>query len=130
MSKIVFKSVYQKIIMILLLALSIAASTGAADVASIGDTVELVNGDKITGTLLTKAFTVTSPYSLVTVEKSQISEIRINDGYQNHDVIELKEGGLVEGTIEENELSLKPSSGKIITLEKKKCKKIIMRSNE
>ena len=130
MSKIVFKSFYQIIMLILLLVLSIAATSGAADISNSGDTVELENGDKLTGMLLNESFTVTSPYSLVTVKKEQISEIRINDGYRNHDVIELKSGGSIEGTIEENELSLKTAPDKIITFNKNKCKKIVLSRNK
>ncbi|MFC1838748.1 hypothetical protein ACFL1N_04145 [Thermodesulfobacteriota bacterium] len=126
MSKTAFKSICL-IIVSLTLAVSVAALAGAVENS---DTIELKNGDKIAGTLLTETYTVTSPYSVVTVEKNQISEIRINDEYRNHDVIELKAGGSVEGTIEETGFSFKPASGKIITLEKNQCKRIILKRNE
>lgn len=126
MSKTALKSICI-IIANLVLILFISAFVVAAEDS---DMVELKNGDKLTGTVLTDIYTITTPYSFVTVEKNQISEIRVDDEYQQNDIIELKSGGLVEGTIEEAELSLKLSSGKIIALEKKKCKKIIMRSNK
>ena len=126
MSKTALKSICI-IIANLVLILFISAFVVAAEDC---DMVELKNGDKLTGTVLTDIYTITTPYSFVTVEKNQISEIRVDDEYQQNDIIELKSGGLVEGTIEEAELSLKLSSGKIIALEKKKCKKIIMRSNK
>lgn len=126
MLKIAFKSIF-RIILSLALAASIAVSTGAADDEALYDTVELKNGDRVTGTVLNNTFTITSPYTLITVKKDQISEIKINPESENHDIIELNVGGSLEGTIEEPSLSFKLISGKIISLEKTQCKKITLR---
>ena len=123
MSKTAFKSI--PVIMCLLLTVCTVFSAGAADNAEAYDTVELKNGDKITGTLLTDTFTITTPYSAVPLEKNKISEIKINPENKGHDVIVLKAGGLVEGTIEELIFSFKTVSGENISLEKEQCKIII-----
>jgi hypothetical protein len=126
MSKTVFKY-----ICLIIVSLALAVSTGAFVIAVEGsDTVELTNGDRLTGTLLTETFTVTTPYTFLTLKKDKISEITFNDDYQNNDVIVLSEGGSVEGTIEELEFSFKPVSGKSITIDKKECKKISLKRNE
>lgn len=127
MSKTAFKSIYL-IIMSLSLVVSIAVPAGAVDKANVNDTVELKNGNKVTGTVLTDTFTITTPYSLVPVKKEQISEIEIASESRNHDVIMLNEGGSLEGMIEEPDISFKLDSGKIITLKKDQCKKIILKS--
>ena len=126
MSRIAFKSIYL-IILNLALAVSITVSAGAVEDTGVSDTVELKNGDKVTGTVLNNTFTITTPYTLVTLKKDQISEIKITPDSENHDVIELTVGGTLAGTIEEPSLSFKLISGKIITLEKEQCKKIILR---
>ena len=126
MSKTAFK--YICLLMVTLgLAVSMSAFVSAVEDS---DTVELKNGDRLTGSLLTETFTVTTPYTFLTLKKDKISEIRFNDDYQNNDVIVLIEGGSVEGTIEELEFSFKPFSGKNITIDKKECKKIILKRNE
>ena len=129
MLKKAFKSI-SPVFMTLLLALSIAVSVYAADNANVNDTVELKNGEKLSGTLLTDTFTVTTPYMVVTLEKDKISEISILPEGKDHDVIMLNTGGLVEGTIDELSFSFKPDSGKKISLEKDKCKKIILKKNK
>ena len=106
----------------------ITVSVEAADNSDVYDTVELENGDIATGTVLNDAFTVTTPYTNMTCEKDKIFEITISPESNDHDVIALKAGGLLEGTIEEPALSFKLVSGKIISLETRKCKKIIIRS--
>jgi hypothetical protein len=126
MSKTAFKPVYI-VIICLLLEICTTSSAGAADVY---DTVVLKNGDKITGTLLTDTFTITTPYSAVPLEKDKISEIKINPENKGHDVIALKAGGLVEGTIEELSFSFKTASGENITIEKKECKIIILNKKD
>jgi hypothetical protein len=113
----------------LVMTLSIAASAGAVDNVSVNDTVELKNGDKLAGTVLNHSFTVITPYTNIALEKDNISEIKIDFESENHDVITLNTGGLMEGTIEEPSLSFKLSSGKVITLEKKECKNIIFNKN-
>ena len=128
MLKTSFKTIYP-IFMSVLLVLSIAAPAGAKDDADLYDTAELKNGEKVTGTLLTDTFTVTTPYMVVTLEKNKISEIRIIPEGKDHDVILLNTGGLVEGTIEELSFSFKIDSGEEITIEKEKCKKIILKNN-
>ncbi|MGD9158008.1 MAG: hypothetical protein PVG39_06350 [Desulfobacteraceae bacterium] len=129
MLKKAFKSIYP-VFMNLLLALSIAASAGAKDEDDLYDTVELKSGEKVTGTLLTDTFTVMTPYMVVTLEKDKISEIKILPEGKDHDVILLNAGGLVEGTIEELSFLFRLDSGEEITLEKDKCKKIILKSNK
>jgi hypothetical protein len=126
MLKTASKTIYP-IIMTLLMLVSITVSTGAADDADVFDTVELKNGDKITGTLLTDTLTITTPYSVVPLEKNKISEINITPENKDHDVIVLNEGGLVEGTIEELNFSFKTVSGETVSLEKDKCTKIIIK---
>jgi len=130
MAKMAFRSIY-RIIMGLTLAASIAVSAGAVDDADVNDTVELKNGDKVTGTVLNNTFTVRTPYTHTILKKDQIAEIKLHSESENGDVIELNVGGTLTGTIEEPGLSFKLISGKIITLEKEQCKKIILkRKNE
>lgn len=129
MSKTAFQLIYP-VIICLILSVPLAFSTGAAENANVYDTVELNNGDRITGTLLTDTFTVTTPYSTVTLEKDKISEIKINPEGKDHDVIALNTGGLVEGTIEEISFSIKTISGENISLEKEVCKIIILHKKE
>jgi hypothetical protein len=90
------------------------------------DTVELKNGDKITGNVLTATFTVTSPYSIVTLERDKISEIAIMPEGYNHDIVTLIEGGIIEGTIDESSISIQNEKGEI-TIKKEECKKIILK---
>ena len=111
----------------LALSVSISISAGAVDEADVYDTVELKNGDKVTGTVLTNTFTVTTPYSFVVLEKDQISEIQFHSEGEFEALIELNTGGTLTGMIEETSLSFKLISGKIIKLEKEECKKIILR---
>ncbi|MBN2418444.1 MAG: hypothetical protein JXL81_03590 [Deltaproteobacteria bacterium] len=124
MLKIALKSIYPVIIGLLL---SVSISAGAADDKGEYDTVELKNGDKLTGTLLTETFNVTTPYTDITLEKEKFSEITFNTEHQDHDVIQLKAGGLLEGTVEEMNFSFKPVSGDPIQIEKKNCKRIILK---
>jgi hypothetical protein len=127
MSKIAFKSIYL-LVLGLAMMVSMALSAGAVDDADVVyDVVELKNGEKVTGTLLNDTFTVTTPYSSVTLEKDKISEININPESVNHDVIVLNVGGSLDGTIEEPSLSFKLVSGKIISLGKEQCKKITLK---
>ena len=125
MSQTVFKVFY---VIIAGLTLAVSSTAFAAEAEDIY-TVKLENGDELTGHLLTETFSITTPYTFVAVEKHKILEVRINDAYQHHDVIILKEGGSLEGTLEEPEFSLKTASGEIITLEKNQCKKIILKSS-
>ncbi len=128
MYKNVVKSLYFLVVsMAMIVFISVFAE--ATDHEDIYDTVELKNGDIVTGTVLNDTFTVTTPYTNATCEKDKISEITIGSEYGNHDVIALKTGGLLEGTIEELSLSFKLVSGEIISLEKRKCKKIILQSH-
>ena len=129
MIKKALKSIYP-VFMTLLLTLSIAVSVCAANNTNVNDTVELKNGEKLTGTLLTDTFTVSTPYMVVTLDKDKISEISIIPEGKDHDVILLNTGGLVEGTIEELSFSFKLDSGKEISLEKEKCNKIILKRNK
>ena len=116
-----FKRIYP---VILCLLLTISISSGAAENY---DTAELNNGDNITGTLLNETLTLSTPYSLVTLEKDKILEIRINPEKNGHDVIELKAGGLLEGTLDDTEFSFKSASGEDISIKKEQCKKIILK---
>ncbi|MBN1832795.1 MAG: hypothetical protein JW896_11865 [Deltaproteobacteria bacterium] len=129
MSKIAVESIY-RMMMGLALTISIAVSAGAADETNIYDTVELKNGDILTGTVLDNTFTLTTPYSLVTLKKDQISAIKPYSQDQKEDLVELNVGGTLTGTIEELTLSFKKISGETISLDKGQCKKIILRSNE
>jgi hypothetical protein len=130
MSKSAFKLI-SLFVLSLAMAVFMAVSAGAADDPDVYDAVELKNGEKVTGTLLNDTFTVTTPYSSVTLEKDKISEIDINPESVNHDVIVLNLGGSLDGTIEEPSLSFKLVSGKIISLEKGQCKRIVLqRKNE
>lgn len=103
------------------------ATAFASDDTDNNDTVELKNGDKITGTVLTDTFTVTTAYSMVTLEKDKIAEIAIMPEGMSHDMVTLKEGGILEGTIDETSLSIQNEKGEKITLKKEECKKIILK---
>ena len=116
-----------RVFMGLALLVSIASSAGATENPDVYDTVELKNGDKLKGTILNNNFTLTTFYSLVTLKKDQISEIRPHSESQNEDVIELNVGGTLVGTIEEPTLSFKLISGEMISLDKEQCRKIILR---
>ncbi len=124
MLKIAFKGIYPVIICLLL---AVSVSVGAADDGNLNDTVELKNGDKVTGTLLNDTLTVSTPYSVVTLEKDKISEIRINPEKKDHDIIVLNTGGLMEGTIDEPVFLFKLVSGENISLEKEQCVKITLK---
>jgi hypothetical protein len=129
MSKKAIGSIY-RMMLGLALTISIALYAGAADETNAYDTVELKNGDKLTGTVLDNTFTLSTPYSLVTLKKEQISAIKSHSEGQNGDVVELNVGGTITGTIEERTLSFKLISGETISLDKEKCRKIILRRNE
>ena len=124
MRKIILKT-FCPAIMCLLLAVSISA--GAAEDGNLNDTVELKNGDRITGTLLNDTVTISTPYSVATLERDKISEIRITPEGKAHDVIVLKAGGLLEGTIDETAFSFKSVSGEDVSLDKKECIKITLK---
>lgn len=126
MFKTGFRSIYP-VIACFALVLSMTITGSAVYASEAKDTIELKSGDKLRGTLLTDAFTVSTPYSLVTVEKGKISEIRIIPGSANHDIIELNAGGSLEGSIEETAFSFKLDSGKVISIERGQCKKIILK---
>lgn len=129
MIKTTLKSVY---LMSILLALTASAtlSAGTSYGSNAYDTIELKSGDTLTGTLLTDTFTVITPYTSMVLEKGDISEIRMDSGSENQDVIVLITGGLMEGTIEERTFSFKPASGDTISLEKEQCKHIILKKSE
>ena len=127
MLKTTLKTFYP-IIMGLLLAVSISA--GAAEDGNLNDTVELKNGDKIAGTFLNDTLTVSTAYSVVTLDRDKISEISITPEGKDHDVIVLKAGGLVEGTIDELDFSFRPVSGEDISLEKEQCIKITLKGGK
>ena len=129
MQKTAFKSVYLIILRLCMIA-AIGAVAGAADNADVYDTIELKNGEMVTGTVLNDTFTIMTPYTTVALEKDNISEIEIDVEHENHDVITLNAGGLMEGTIEEAALSIKLVSGKLIALEKGDCKKISLKSKK
>jgi hypothetical protein len=126
MSKTVLKSIYTIIVSVAIV-VSITVFAGAANKAGTNDTVDLKNGDKVTGTVLNDTFTVSTPYSAVTLKKDKIAEIRFQSGNQNDDVVVLIAGGSVEGTIDEPAISLKLDSGKIISIEKEQCGRIILK---
>jgi hypothetical protein len=126
MSKSALKTIYL-ILTGLVMVLSIAVSSGAAAEANANDTIDLKNGDKLTGTVLNDTFTLTTPYTAITLERNKISEIRIASGNGDNDVILLNAGGSLEGKIEELEFSFKPATGEMISIEKEKCKKIILK---
>ena len=126
MSKPALTSIYQ-IFTVFLLLLSVAVSSIAADDMNASDTLELINGDKVEGTVLNDTFTLTTPYTVITLDKDKISEISINSESGKNDIIQLNAGGSLEGTLEELEFSLKLPSGKTISFEKEKCKKIILK---
>jgi len=125
MLKTVFKLIYSIILSLGIIA-SIAIAAGAVDNADVYDTIELKNGDNVSGSVLNETFTVMTPYTSVALEKNNISKIEIDFEHENRDVITLNTGGLMEGTIEEVAISFKLVSGKIISLEKKQCKNIIL----
>lgn len=129
MSKKAMGSIY-RMMLGLALTIFIALYAGAADETNAYDTVELKNGDKLTGTVLDNTFTLSTPYSLVTLKKEQITAIKSHSEGQNEDVVELNVGGTITGTIEERTLSFKLISGETISLDKEKCRKIILRRNE
>ena len=125
MSKKAIRSIY-RMIMGLALVGSIAVSAGSIDDADVYDTVELENGDKLSGAVLDNTFTLTTPYTLVTLKKDQISEIRPHAESPNEDIIELNVGGSLTGTIEEPSFSFRLVSGETISLDKEQCRKIII----
>lgn len=129
MIKISLKSVC---FMVFCLALTASAtlSAGTSHGSNAYDTIELKSGDTLTGTVLNDTFTVMTPYTSMTLEKGDISEIRMDSGSENQDVIVLTTGGLMEGTIEERTFSFKPTSGETISLEKERCKHIILKKSE
>jgi hypothetical protein len=129
MSKNAIGSIY-RMMLGLALTISIALYAGAADETNAYDTVELKNGDKLTGTLLDNTFTLSTPYSLVTLKKEQIAAINPHSEGQEEDMVELNVGGTITGTIEERTLSFKLISGETISLDKKLCVRIILRRNE
>ncbi len=126
------KKSYKSILLIILFVLTLFTTTivSASGDADNKDTVELKNGDKITGTVLTETFTVTTAYSLVTLERDKISEIAILPEGMNHDMVTLKEGGILEGTIDETSFSIQNEKGEKITLNKEECKKIIFKTKK
>ncbi len=129
MSNISIGSIF-RIVLGVALAISIAVSAGAVEDPNVYDTVELNNGDKLIGTVLDNTFTLSTPYTLVTLKKDQISEIMPHPERQNEDVILLKVGGTLTGTIDEPSLSFELISGETIVLDKRQCKRIILKSNK
>ncbi len=123
MSIFSFKSFF-KIIICLTLTLFLAPLAGASGDADVYDTVELQNGEKITGTVLTGTFTFSTPYSLVMLEKDKITEIVFDNERENHDIVLLNAAGNLEGSIEEPDFLFKTVNGENMTLKKKECKKI------
>ena len=129
MSKIVIGSIH-RMILGLTLTIFISFSAGAADETNAYDTVELKSGDILTGTVLDNTFTLSTPYSLVTLKKEQIAAINPHSNGKKEDMVELNVGGTITGTIEERTLSFKLISGETISLDKKQCVRIILRRNE
>lgn len=129
MSNISIGSIF-RIVLGVALAISIAVSAGAVEDPNVYDTVELNNGDKLIRTVLDNTFTLSTPYTLVTLKKDQISEIMPHPERQNEDVILLKVGGTLTGTIDEPSLSFELISGETIVLDKRQCKRIILKSNK
>jgi hypothetical protein len=125
MSKLALKPIWLTLLSLVVVA-TIALPAWAADDSGAYDTVELKSGDTLTGTLLNNTLTVITPYTSTTLEKDNISEINIDTDNQEHDVITLKAGGLLEGTIDEASLSFRLVSGKIISIEKNDCMRIVL----
>ncbi|NLD37830.1 MAG: hypothetical protein GX654_13265 [Desulfatiglans sp.] len=121
------KSIKSILLVTLLVIAIFTVTTFAAGNPDINDTVELKNGDKISGHVLTDSFTVTSPYSIVTLERDKISEIAIMPEGYNHDIVTLNEAGILEGTIDEASITIKNEKGEKITLKKEECKKIVFK---
>lgn len=121
------KSIKSILLITLLVFTMFTSTTFASEGADNQDTVELKNGDKITGHVLTDSFTVTSPYSIVTLERDKISEIAIMPEGYNHDIVTLNEAGILEGTIDEASITIKNEKGEKITLKKEECKKIVFK---
>jgi hypothetical protein len=124
------KSIKSILLITLLVSAMLTSTTFASGDADNNDTVELKNGDKITGHVLADSFTVTSPYSIVTLERDKIAEIAIMPEGYNHDIVTLNEGGIMEGTIDETSLSVQNEKGEKITIKKEECKKIILKTKK
>lgn len=109
----------QPFIAVVLDADAVAAGSGPQPAARAdADTVSLRNGDVLSGSILSEAFTVAASYGTLTFTQEQLASITIEDAAGRTDQFVLKVGDRVSGVLQNATIEMTLTSGATITLEK------------
>ena len=108
-----------------------AAETGASTSGEQGDAsrqqddvIVLKNGDKITGEVLNKTFTMKTSYATLTFDREKVDLIVLEGAGFNIDEMVLKAGDKLSGVLQDSKISMKLSSGAEAELDRDKIKEI------
>lgn len=84
------------------------------------DTIELKNGDSLSGKIQNAAFAIRTSYGVVSVKKAEVDRILLEGSGANVDRITLRIGDRLSGQLQEDELKLILASGSslIVSVEK------------
>jgi hypothetical protein len=105
-------------------ATSALSNTPKAAISKNFDQILFKNGDLISGSVKTGTFKLRTSYATLNFMGPEISYIKFDGGGQNIDIVSLKSGDKLSGVIETPIVKVLIRSGKEISLDKEKIKKI------
>jgi hypothetical protein len=103
---------------------SIVAESKYANVTESHDMLKLKNGDTLSGRVLTSSFTLKTSYATLSFKVEEISQITIEGGGSNVDVVVLRIGDRLSGMLQEKIVRIKLPSGAQLNVERDKIKEI------
>jgi hypothetical protein len=93
------------------------------------DQILFKKGDLLFGQIKTEDFRLCASYATLTFERTEISHIEFEGGGQNIDTVVLHGGDILSGVIEAPIVEVLTKSGKEISLDKEKIKKLMFKIN-
>ncbi len=93
------------------------------------DFIELKNGDRISGDILNKSFTIKTAYANLTFDILKVIEVSFDEGYKKTDIISLSTGDRLSGSIQDSAVKVKLTVGREIEIEIGRVKNIQMKKN-
>jgi hypothetical protein len=103
-----------------------AGAAGATEASGL-DGVRLKGGDSLTGSVLNESFVVVSPYATLKLEKGAIERMSLSGDGSSPDVIHLRGGDKVSGSLGDVRLRLKLGSDEIVEIERGKIAEVRFR---
>ena len=94
------------------------------------DRILLKNGDTISGTLLTEAFTVETSYAKLTFKLSEVASIILEGAGQNVELLVLANGDKLSGQIQPQTIKVRLAGGQDSVIQKDKIKEIQVQRRE